>query len=171
MLSRRTPMRRVGFKRQGARLRIALDDVVLAEVAPGRLPRVERWLADAPAPVVFNPQPKDEPIRCEDYRRAVASLPCFRCGLVGFSQAAHADQGKGLSIKACDLTCFPLCGTRLGAPGCHFLIGSAGLLNRGERRALELRGAEATQATLIAASAGDPHLCKVLARVGLVGPL
>ena len=62
--------------------------------------------------------PKSQPVRNEAYRRAVASLACFACGIQGHSQAAHLPpEGKGL--KQCDLLTFPLCCVRVGVPGCH----------------------------------------------------
>ncbi len=62
--------------------------------------------------------PKSQPVRSEAYRRVVASLPCFACGIQGHSQAAHLPpEGKGL--KQCDLLTFPLCCVRVGIPGCH----------------------------------------------------
>lgn len=55
--------------------------------------------------------------------KAVASLPCVCCGIVGYSQAAHSNRyqdGKGLGIKANYLATFPLCCARTGIVGCHF---------------------------------------------------
>ena len=61
---------------------------------------------------------KSKPVRSEAYRRTVASLACFACGIQGHSQAAHLPpDGKGL--KQCDLLTFPLCCVRVGIPGCH----------------------------------------------------
>ena len=95
----------------------------------------------AVAPTVFSDrvatQAKDAPVRSESHRRAVAALPCFNCGVEGYSQAAHADEGKGLGLKSCDLTCYPLCCTRPGIPGCHYQIGTAGLFTRDQRRDFE----------------------------------
>lgn len=82
--------------------------------------------------------PKENPVRSAAYRKLVASLPCIRCGIVGYSQAAHADQGKGAHIKADDRTCYPACCTRPGYIGCHAVIGSTGTYTREERRALEI---------------------------------
>lgn len=155
MLTRSCAMKRSGFARP------------VFERKPRQVFPMHR--VPAPSAPVFVQTPKDEPVRSEPYRRAVAALPCFRCGIHGLSQAAHADEGKGLAIKACDLTCYPLCGTRLGEPGCHWLVGTSGRINRGERRGLELRGKEATQATLIAQADGNAVLRAVLVKVGLIG--
>lgn len=55
-------------------------------------------------------RPKDTPHYSEAWRRAVASLPCVRCGIEGRTQCAHANhRGKGMSIKAPDCWTFPLC--------------------------------------------------------------
>lgn len=85
--------------------------------------------------------PKDpEPVRDEDYRRWVASLPCAHCGAIGMSQAAHADSaGKGMGIKSSDTEIMPLCGPSLDRPGCHWLIGTSGSFSKSERRELERR--------------------------------
>jgi hypothetical protein len=64
-------------------------------------------------------RPKNPPIRDEGYRRWTATLACIRCGVHGFSQAAHPNQGRGLGQKAGDDLCFPLCCTRPGILGCH----------------------------------------------------
>ena len=61
-------------------------------------------------------------MRSEQHRRNVASLPCARCGLEGYSQCAHANNsafGKGRGVKSSDLASFPLCADRPGAIGCH----------------------------------------------------
>ena len=92
--------------------------------------------ATSPLPMA-RPVPKEAPIRDESYRRWVASLPCAHCGVIGYSQAAHGDEGKGERIKACDSTCYPACSPRPGIPGCHWLIGTSGTYPREERRRLE----------------------------------
>lgn len=89
--------------------------------------------------------PKEDPLRSEGYRRLVASLPCIHCGIHGYSQAAHADMGKGGHIKSDDRTCYPACGPRPGVIGCHALIGSTGTYTREERRALEAQYAARTR--------------------------
>lgn len=69
--------------------------------------------------ILVLPIPKEAPVRSESYRRFVAQQPCFGCGIEGFSQAAHPNQGKGMALKACDLKCFPLCAPHFGLIGCH----------------------------------------------------
>jgi hypothetical protein len=150
-------MRRSGFKRPARPKRQPLT-LVASTVRSAMGPRV--------AAVVS--APKDAPIRDEAYRRYVAALPCLLCGVVGYSQAAHADRGKGLGMKACDTTCYPLCGTRTGEPGCHWLVGTSGRVPRERRREIEERGGRETQLTLIAMSASDKKLAMVLVRVKLL---
>ena len=110
--------------------------------------------------------PKQPIVRSEAYRRLVASLPCYRCGIEGYSQAAHADAGKGMGIKTDDLTVYPLCGERRETPGCHFVVGR--LFTKAERREFEIAGAAWTQDHLIMLSGDDPKLRAVLVKVGLV---
>jgi hypothetical protein len=90
--------------------------------------------------------PKAQPVRDEEYRRWVASLACAHCGIEGYSQCAHGDEGKGMSIKSSDDTCYPACGPRPSEPGCHWLIGTSGTLGREERRDLEAKYGAQTRA-------------------------
>lgn len=92
-----------------------------------------------------HPLPKDEPVRCEAYRRAVAQLPCVICGIYGYSQAAHANTGKGMGLKACDLTLFPACADRPGMRGCHAQLDQGALFPKAVRRELEPVWAADTQ--------------------------
>ena len=62
--------------------------------------------------------PKTKPHRDGKYLRLIATMPCFSCGIDGYSQAAHLPpEAKGM--KQSDLLTFPLCCTRVGIPGCH----------------------------------------------------
>ena len=74
------------------------------------------------------PVPKAELLESKPYRRAVATLGCMWCGIEGFSQHAHLNLGKGLSLKTDDRTGFPLCSTRPGVEGCQvfWLVGIQG---------------------------------------------
>jgi hypothetical protein len=47
---------------------------------------------------------KEHVIESEPYRRLVAELPCFWCGISGYSQHAHLNYGKGLGLKTDDRT-------------------------------------------------------------------
>ena len=108
-------MKRSGFKRQMRPKSEPNADRVRT------MPTVTPGAFRAPQPVATTPAvqvPKDNPVRSEAYRRAVASLPCIACGIQGYSQAAHLPpEAKGM--KQSDLLTFPLCCTRVGIPGCH----------------------------------------------------
>ena len=85
------------------------------------------------------------------YEAAVRTLPCIRCGIVGFTQFCHADEGKGMGIKTDVRRGWPGCGPHDGEPGCHWIVGTSGILGKIVRRALEeLYGME-TRARIIAA--------------------
>jgi hypothetical protein len=78
--------------------------------------------------------------RSESYRRLVAALPCLRCGIEGFSQAAHSNDarfGKGRGLKADDYATFPLCCQRIGIHGCHYEHDNYLSLSREERPDIE----------------------------------
>ena len=83
-------------------------------VTPGAF-RSPEPVASAPAAQVA----KAAPVRSEAYRRAVASLPCARCGITGYSQHAHENEGKGKAMKVDDRRAMPLCCARPGIDGCH----------------------------------------------------
>ena len=90
-------------------------------------------ISAAPAAAI----PKAAPVRSEAYRRAVASLPCVICGIAGYSQAAHGSEGKGMAIKACDLTLFPACCDRPGVRGCHAKLDQGAMFSKAVRREME----------------------------------
>lgn len=104
--------------------------------------------------------------RSEQYRRYVASLPCYRCGIEGFSQAAHADEGKGMGLKTDDLTCYPLCGQRINDAGCHEYVGRQ--MDREMRRGFEQAGALWTKRELCAMSHLDRKLHRLLMKLGVM---
>ena len=102
----------------------------------------------APAPAVV----KESVVRSVAYRRAVASLPCAACGVVGWSQHAHENgAGKGKGVKVCDLRAMPLCCTRPGLEGCHVAFDNYRLLpgGRDAHRAAGERWAAETRATVL----------------------
>jgi len=80
---------------------------------------------------------KSRPLRSKAYRKYVSEHDCFGCGVSGYSQCAHEEQGKGMALKSDDLTAFPLCCSRPGIVGCHYehtmLVG----MTRDDRRELE----------------------------------
>lgn len=93
--------------------------------------------------------PKAEIIRSKAYLRIVAQLPCMHCGIWGHSQAAHANTGKGMGLKACDLQTFPLCCDRPGQRGCHSYFDSGALFSKEQRRFHECRWVAKTQSLLL----------------------
>lgn len=112
--------------------------------------RLERMPNYAPANDRVFAIPKEDAIQQEGYMRLVRQLPCAMCGVIGFSQFCHSDEGKGLGIKSDCRTGWPGCGPRPGIPGCHYLVGTAGTYTRDERRALEARMAAETRAKILA---------------------
>ena len=102
---------------------------------------------DPPATMCV-PLPKSKPWRCETYLRLVASMPCAHCGQQGRSQAAHADEGKGMGIKSPDDTAVPLCADACGRRGCHSILGASGLFTQAHRRTLETKYAVDTRSRI-----------------------
>jgi len=88
---------------------------------------------------------KTKPMRSRSYRMWVASLPCINCGIVGWSQCAHAN-GGGMGTKDCDSRTFPLCATRPGDMGCHMRFDLCVDMTKAERRELTEQYVERTQA-------------------------
>lgn len=138
MLANRTPMKRTGFMRRSqagaARNYDADRESRLAE-------RAARLIASAspspdnvamgPSATQATPVEKDKPVRSEAYRRLVAELPCAHCGISGYSQHAHENDGKGKAMKVDDRRAMPLCCTRPGNEGCHVAFDQYRLLPGG----------------------------------------
>ncbi|MDH4417675.1 MAG: hypothetical protein QE485_10655 [Acidovorax sp.] len=126
-------MKRTGFRPRAPRREPRDPDRVRSTptVTPGAF-RAPQPVAIAPAPM-----PKVEPIRCKAYLRLVAQLPCKACGIWGYSQAAHANTGKGMALKVCDLQTFPLCADRPGQRGCHSLFDQGAMFSKEARRLIE----------------------------------
>jgi len=71
----------------------------------------------------MKPRQKAVPAAEKAHYKRVAGLPCARCGIESFSQAAHSNRhqdGKGAGLKANYLATFPLCCDRPGIVGCHY---------------------------------------------------
>ena len=138
-------MKRTGFARKGPPPRPAKT----LETYTPRPRAAAVAVADTRTRMVV-PVPKREYLRDEFYRRWVASLPCAHCGIEGYSQAAHGDQGKGMGIKSSDDTCYPACGPHLDflgmVQGCHALLGSTGTFTKQQRRDMERQYAQQTRA-------------------------
>lgn len=89
-------------------------------------------------------RPKDEPLQHHGYINLVRSMRCIRCGAQPRSQFCHADEGKGQGIKS---------DCRLGWPGCadcHWLVGTARIYPKAERRALEADYGRRTRESVLA---------------------
>lgn len=100
-------------------------------------------------------------LRSIEHRQNVASLPCAKCGIVGFSQAAHVNAGvagKGMGLKTCDSLTFPLCCTRIGIVGCHAEHDQGGIYTREERARIEWEFVDATRAQLIRMNKWPAHV-------------
>lgn len=108
------------------------------------LERPVRYATPANEPVYA--QPKEAVIEHEGYKALVRQLPCAHCGIIGFTQFCHSDEGKGMGIKTDSRRGWPGCGPHGDSPGCHHLIGSTGTFTREQRRALEERYAAETRA-------------------------
>ena len=137
-LTARKPMKRTGFKRKqpvsiyktaalGPSMtliekREAEREKRLADIAKSAIANALERTANVALVSLSAPTAqveKENPLRSEAYRRAVASLPCIHCGIDGYSQHAHENAGKGKSMKADDRCAMPLCCTRPGIEGCH----------------------------------------------------
>jgi len=102
------------------------------------------------------PAPKPEQVESEAYRRLVAKLPCIHCCVVGYSQAAHPNTGKGAGMKTSDLDCFPLCADRPGVRGCHSRFDQGALFSKEKRREIEPEWGRQTRAAIVGLF-GWPH--------------
>jgi hypothetical protein len=92
--------------------------------------------------------PKRKPIRSPKYLAMVAKLACCNCSIVGYSQAAHPNTGKGMATKADDNLAFPLCAPRPGEPGCHARFDQGAMYTKAQRRELETRWGRITSAAI-----------------------
>jgi len=101
--------------------------------------------------ILRGPIPKENALQHLGYMALVRKLPCARCGIVGFSQFCHADEGKGGAIKTDCRRGWPGCGPHNGQPGCHWYVGTSGRMPKAERRAFEEQAGQSTRATIIAA--------------------
>ena len=151
-LTTRKPMKRTGFKRKepAAIIKTATlgpstfaADKYNADREQRLAERAARAMATASASpdnvvmtepsliYLIGPIEKDSPLRSEPYRRLVAALPCAHCGIEGYSQHAHENDGKGKGMKVDDRRAMPLCCTRPGIEGCHAAFDSYRLLPGG----------------------------------------
>lgn len=140
-----------------------------SHVMPAPAPAVMVADLRARTPMVID---KERPLECEPYRRYVAALPCWMCHIEGYTQCAHADEGKGMGLKSDDRGCFPLCGPHpdrsLVRPGCHWDVGTGGIYTREQRRDIEARAGADTQQRLRDWAATDTVLRQLLQRIGVM---
>jgi len=99
------------------------------------------------------PVPKLKPIQHEGYMAAVRRLRCYRCGIVGFTQFCHSDEGKGIGIKTDCREGWPGCGPHFDASGvmvngCHHYVGTSGSMPRAEKRQFEDDASRDTRAQI-----------------------
>jgi len=73
--------------------------------------------------------PRKGPARDEEYKDWIRTLDCCACGVEGRSEAAHTGTDGGMSMKASDYSCVPLCAD------CH--TQAAGAYHRVGKRAFE----------------------------------
>lgn len=131
----RTPMKRSGFKPRELPHLAAEDIEAKHEARQQRMAALMTVKVRETAQVVISEEvvavPKERLVRSERYRRLVASLPCIFCGIVGYSQHAHENEGKGARLKVDDRRAMPLCCTRPGIEGCHVAFDQYRLLPGG----------------------------------------
>jgi len=71
------------------------------------------------------------PPRDEDYKAWIRKFPCIACGVEGRSEAAHAGSDGGMSQKASDYSCVPLCSDcHMHAPGAYHRVGKRAFESR-----------------------------------------
>jgi hypothetical protein len=69
-------------------------------------------------------KPRNEPPRDEAYKAWIRTLACLGCARKGCCEAAHTGTDGGMSMKASDYSCVPLCSAcHTQAPGAYHRIG------------------------------------------------
>jgi hypothetical protein len=139
-----TPMKRSAWPRRAQ----PEPGTAAARVKPVAKPleRPVRYASPANEPLFS--APKEGVIEHEGYKRLVRQLPCAHCGIEGYTQFCHSDEGKGMGIKTDCRRGWPGCGPHGDSAGCHHLVGSTGTFTREERRELEDRYAAQTRAAI-----------------------
>lgn len=149
---KRAPMARTVFKSRavGPSIDLCRDQRLKERAARSMASATPRASVMACATACAAPVAKVAAVTSEPYRRAVASFPCAACGIFGYSQHAHGNEGKGLGLKTDDRTGVPLCCTRPGEEGCHVKFDQYRLLPGGReahREAMRRWGVQ-TRATV-----------------------
>lgn len=146
MMARSTPLKRTGFKSRMPRKELEVDrEAALIQRAQAAMKNVVARASVMVGSCTGVPVGKDAPVRSERFRRAVASLPCAHCGIAGYSQHAHENDGKGKAQKLDDRRAMPLCCTRPGIEGCHVAFDQYRLIPGGRHAHIELGRAMAAQ--------------------------
>ena len=75
---------------------------------------LERWLAREVLGKNIGPKPsarvrREAPARDWKYRAWIRTLPCTVCETTRYIEAAHTGRDGGMSQKASDYSCIPLC--------------------------------------------------------------
>lgn len=140
-MKRGAPMKRVGFARRAAGAAsipaTTREDRLASRASRAMAEVVPTASSIASISTACVPVLKATVVRSEAYRRTVATLPCMSCGVPGISQCAHANTGKGMGTKACDLRSFPLCACQPGRQGCHARFDQGALFPKLARQAIE----------------------------------
>jgi len=93
-------------------------------VPPGSLPRRGDPWPQARAPRPFFHAQGALARRGLHYKASIRLLPCAVCRIEGRSEAAHTGGDGGMSMKASDYSCMPLCADcHRQAPGAYHRIG------------------------------------------------
>src|ERR1035438_9571510 len=102
-------------------------EAYLAHVVLGRkLPQRER-IGPRSGP------PRKGRDRNEDYKAWVRTLPYCACGVENRSEAAHTGSDGGMSMKASDYSCVPLCADcHTRTPGAYHRVGKRAFEQRYE---------------------------------------
>jgi hypothetical protein len=138
-------LKRTGFKRKAWPVREEKAERIKPVLAP--LTRPARYAS--PSNDLTFTAPKENALQHEGYMAVVRKLPCARCGVIGFSQFCHSDEGKGMGIKTDCRRGWPGCGPHGDTMGCHYLLGSTGTMSRDERRRLEDEYAAKARAEIV----------------------
>ncbi|MCT6719446.1 hypothetical protein [Acidovorax sp. K2F] len=146
-MKRSAPLTRAVFKSRalGPTIGLCRDQRLEERAARALASATPRASVMACATAYAAPIAKECAATSEAYRRAVASLPCAACGIYGYSQHAHGNEGKGLGLKTDDRTGVPLCCARPGEEGCHIKFDQYRLLPGGRdahREAMRTWGAQ-----------------------------
>lgn len=142
-MMRTTPMKRTGFKSRSTSVTLALtreqrlDERAQRALQTGLAKPLAR-VAMAVCTAAVSAVRKEQPLRSETYRRLVAAMPCAWCGVAGYSQHAHENEGKGARLKVDDRRSMPLCCARPDIEGCHTAFDQYRLVPGGRQAHIEL---------------------------------